>query len=69
MPKVITSKDLIKILKEYWYIEHHWKWSHCMLKNIKTWKYVVVPCHNKDLWVWLTLKILDQAWINRDILR
>jgi len=69
MPKVITSKELIKILKEYWYIEHHRKWSHCMLKNIKTWKYVVVPCHNKDLWIWLTLKILDQAWINRNILR
>jgi len=69
MPKWrITSKDLIELLKKHWFVEHHRKGSHCMLKNEKTGKYTVVPCHKKELWIWLTLKIIVQSWLDRDML-
>ena len=69
MPKVITAKQLLKILKEYGYEEHHQRGSHLMLKHRITGKFIVIPMHSKDLWIGLTLKILAQAGIDPNILR
>ena len=49
MPKVITAKQLIKILKEHGYEEHHQRGSHLMLIHHITGKFIVIPVHNKDL--------------------
>ena len=69
MPKGrIKPEELIKLLKKHGFVEHHQKGSHCMLKNEKTGKYTVVPCHGKELWIWLALKIILQSWLDRDVL-
>ena len=69
MPKWrIAPTELIRILQQNGFVIHHQKWSHCMLKNPNTWKYTIVPMHNKELWIWLTLAILKQAWIDRSVL-
>ncbi|MDD3263074.1 MAG: type II toxin-antitoxin system HicA family toxin [Candidatus Absconditabacteria bacterium] len=68
MPKGrIKPLDLIKILKKHGFVEHHRKGSHCMLKNPKTGKYTVVPVHNKELGIGITLAIINQAGLDRSL--
>ena len=45
----VKPEELIKLLKKHGFVQHHQKGSHCMLKNEKTGKYTVVPCHGKEL--------------------
>jgi predicted RNA binding protein YcfA (HicA-like mRNA interferase family) len=70
MPKYaqIRWKELIEILKRYWFIEHSWKGSHCTMKNSNSLKRVTIPVHNKSLWKWLLNAIINQAWLSKDIL-
>ena len=70
MPKYsqIYWKDLIKLLKKYWYIEHSWSGSHCTMKNLKTWKRTTIPVHNKNIWKWLLNAILRQINLDKEIL-
>ncbi len=68
MPKnsQIKWKDLIIILKKYWFEEHSCVWSHCTLKNFMTWKRTTIPVHsNKVIWRWLLNAILKQAWLDK----
>ena len=70
MPKYswIKWKDLIKILKRNWFKEHTWKWSHCTMKNHKSWKRTTIPVHNKPIWKWLLSDILKQVWLDKTVL-
>ncbi len=71
MPKnsQIKWKDLIIILKKYWFEEYSWVWSHCTLKNQLSWKRTTIPVHsNKTIWKWLLNAIIKQSWLNKSIL-
>ena len=70
MPKYsqIKWKDLVKILKKHWFIEHSQVWSHLTMKNPNTWKRVVIPIHPKPLGKGLLNAILKQAWLDKNIL-
>ena len=70
MPKYsqIRAKDLIKLLKKYWFVEYTQSGSHLTMKNLDTWKRVVIPIHTKPLWKGLLNAILKQAWLSKDIL-
>jgi predicted RNA binding protein YcfA (HicA-like mRNA interferase family) len=71
MPKYsqIKWKNLINILKRYWFEEHSWVWSHCTMKNNFTNKRVTIPVHsNKVIWRWLLTAIIKQTWLDKTIL-
>ncbi len=70
MPKYsqIKWKDLIEILKKYWFEEHSWVWSHCTMKNKMSSKRTTIPVHNKPIWKGLLNAILKQTWLDKKIL-
>jgi len=62
MPKIYSSKELIRKLKTFGFIKHTQKWSH--LKMIHGNKTVIVPIHAKDIPFWTFRSILEQANIS-----
>lgn len=63
----ITSKKLLKFLKDRDFYIHHQVGSHIVLKsrNDET-KRVTLPMHNKDLKPGTLLSILKQAGISKE---
>lgn len=70
MPKYsqIYWKDLVRVLKKHWFIEHSWTGSHCTMKNIHSFQRVTIPVHNKPIWKWLLTAILRQLKMDKSIL-
>ena len=68
MPKlpVLTSKKIIRILKQKGFQLDHATGSHFIFYNKSLGKRVVVPYHCKDLPRGTLFIILKQAGINRD---
>jgi len=62
----LTSKELVKLLKQNGYIPIGQTGSHLKLKHYKTRTIVVVPIHSRDLGKGLEQAILKQAGIRRE---
>ena len=59
----MTSKEMIKLLKQHGFIEKRHNGSHMTLENPHTGKTTIVPIHMKDLKKGLEQAILKQAGI------
>lgn len=57
----MTSKEMIKLLKQHGFIETGTNGSHVKMKNPYTDKQTIVPCHSRDLKKGLEQAILKQA--------
>jgi len=57
----MSSKEMLKLLKENGFISISQNGSHVKLKNPETGKTVIVPYHSKDLKKGLEQAILKQA--------
>lgn len=57
----MTSKEIIKLLKQNGFQEVSQNGSHVKMKNIETGKQTIVPLHNKSLKKGLESAILKQA--------
>ena len=57
----MTSKEMIKLLKQHGFEKVSQSGSHVKMKNIKTDKQTVVPLHSKDLKKGTEQTILKQA--------
>ena len=62
----LTSKDIIRILKQKGFILDRSRGSHQIFLHPVTRKRAVVPMHNKDLPKGTMYSILKQAGINKD---
>lgn len=63
----ITSKKLLKFLRDRGFYIHHQVGSHIVLKTLSdTTKRVTLPMHNKDLKPGTLSSILKQAGINKE---
>ena len=64
MPKVFSTKEILKKFNKFWFIKYSQKGSHLkMKKNSKT---IIIPIHNKDIPIWTFRAILEQASISYD---
>lgn len=59
----LTPKQMIKLLKRNGFVVISQNGSHVKLRNAKTDRQVIVPCHCKDLKKGLEQAILKQAGI------
>ena len=63
----LTSKEMIRLLKQNGFVEKGQTGSHIKLVNPKTKISVIVPMHSKELKIGLEKAILKQARISEDI--
>lgn len=57
----ITPKEMIRLLKKNGFKEVGQNGSHVKLKNVKTGKQVIVPCHSRTMKKGLEQAILKEA--------
>jgi predicted RNA binding protein YcfA (HicA-like mRNA interferase family) len=63
MPKlpILTSKNVVKVLKNLGFVEIRQKGSHKFFSNPETKKTTLVPMHSKDLGKGLLRKIISDT--------
>lgn len=68
MPKlpVITSGELIGVLKKFGFQLDHTTGSHFIFYNPRTKRRAVVPCHKKDLPKGTLMSIIKEAGISKE---
>jgi predicted RNA binding protein YcfA (HicA-like mRNA interferase family) len=62
MPKIYSSREIIKNFTKYWFKKITQKWSHLKMKKLE--KTIIIPIHNKDIPLWTFKSILEQADIS-----
>jgi predicted RNA binding protein YcfA (HicA-like mRNA interferase family) len=62
----ITSKDIVRILKEKGFILDRSRGSHQVWLHLALHKRVIVPIHNKDIPTGTLYAILKQAGIDKE---
>ncbi len=48
-PKTFKPRELVRLLKEHGFVEHHQKGSHLFLVHPESRRVAIVPIHSKDV--------------------
>lgn len=62
MPKVFSTKEILKKFNLYGFSKYSQKWSHLKMKKDNL--TIIIPIHNKDIPLWTFKSILEQAEIS-----
>jgi len=65
MPKIYSTREIIKNFTKFWFDKISQKWSHLKMKKWN--KTIIIPVHNKDIPLWTFRSILEQAGISYEI--
>lgn len=65
-PPIVTSREMVRVLKKAGFIEKRQTGSHLILFNPESKKVTTVPIHAKTLGKGLTHTIIEQSGLNLD---